>query len=247
MRIRDPKTTALIFASGKMVVTGAKSEDDSRLASRKYARIVQKLGFDAKFSEFKIQNIVGSCDVKFPIRLEGLAYSHGQFSSYEPEVCSPVFSHFAPLPTISVAAFPRIDLSHDQAEGGLADLCIRQDFAHRRKGNRHFMRLPLLPLTPSFSSRSERKSIQHSIPSTRCYANFANLSPSCPLNAVPIILSSFHTALFAVLFHRRECALACVSPALFTSAHPVVDRRMVIHVGAKGTIEICVLRFKEVS
>ena len=86
MRIRDPKTTALIFASGKMVVTGAKSEDDSRLASRKYARIVQKLGFDAKFSEFKIQNIVGSCDVKFPIRLEGLAFSHGQFSSYEPEV-----------------------------------------------------------------------------------------------------------------------------------------------------------------
>jgi len=87
MRIRDPKTTALIFASGKMVVTGAKSEDDSRLASRKYARIIQKLGFDAKFAEFKIQNIVGSCDVKFPIRLEGLAFSHGAFSSYEPEVC----------------------------------------------------------------------------------------------------------------------------------------------------------------
>lgn len=86
MRIRDPKTTALIFASGKMVVTGAKSEDDSRLASRKYARIIQKLGFDAKFAEFKIQNIVGSCDVRFPIRLEGLAFSHGAFSSYEPEL-----------------------------------------------------------------------------------------------------------------------------------------------------------------
>ena len=81
MRIREPKTTALIFASGKMVVTGAKSEDDSRLASRKYARIIQKLGFNAKFMDFKIQNIVGSCDVKFPIRLEGLAYSHGMFSS----------------------------------------------------------------------------------------------------------------------------------------------------------------------
>jgi transcription initiation factor TFIID TATA-box-binding protein len=81
MRIRDPKTTALIFASGKMVVTGAKSEDDSKLASRKYARIIQKLGFPAKFTDFKIQNIVGSCDVKFPIRLEGLAYSHGHFSS----------------------------------------------------------------------------------------------------------------------------------------------------------------------
>ncbi|KAI8827404.1 TATA-box-binding protein [Chytriomyces hyalinus] len=86
MRIRDPKTTALIFGSGKMVVTGAKSEDLSKLASRKYARIVQKLGFPAKFTDFKIQNIVGSCDVKFPIRLEGLAYAHGDFSSYEPEL-----------------------------------------------------------------------------------------------------------------------------------------------------------------
>ncbi|KAK4052389.1 TATA-binding protein (TBP) [Microbotryomycetes sp. JL201] len=86
MRIREPKTTALVFASGKVVVTGAKSEDDSRLAARKYARIIQKLGFEAKFQDFKIQNIVGSCDVKFPIRLEGLAYAHGHFSSYEPEL-----------------------------------------------------------------------------------------------------------------------------------------------------------------
>ncbi|KAJ7736517.1 hypothetical protein B0H14DRAFT_3898530 [Mycena olivaceomarginata] len=72
----NPKTTALIFASGKMVVTSAKSEDDSRLASRKYARIVQKPGLDAKFSEFKIQNIVGSCNVKFPTRalFPGLIY-----------------------------------------------------------------------------------------------------------------------------------------------------------------------------
>ena len=31
--------------------------------------------------EFKLQNIVGSCDVKFPIRLEGLSYAHGIFSS----------------------------------------------------------------------------------------------------------------------------------------------------------------------
>jgi transcription initiation factor TFIID TATA-box-binding protein len=35
MRIREPKTTALIFASGKMVCTGAKSEAESRLAAKK--------------------------------------------------------------------------------------------------------------------------------------------------------------------------------------------------------------------
>jgi transcription initiation factor TFIID TATA-box-binding protein len=86
MRLREPKTTALIFASGKMVVTGAKSELDSKLASRKYGRIIQKLGFHARFQDFKIQNIVGSVDIKFAIRLEGLASKHHNFSSYEPEL-----------------------------------------------------------------------------------------------------------------------------------------------------------------
>lgn len=86
MRIREPKTTALIFASGRMVCTGAKTEDSSKLAARKYARIIQKLGFEAKFKDFKIQNIVASCDVKFPIRLEGLACYHHAFASYEPEI-----------------------------------------------------------------------------------------------------------------------------------------------------------------
>lgn len=46
MRIREPRTTALIFSSGKMVCTGAKSEEQARLAARKYARIIQRLGFE---------------------------------------------------------------------------------------------------------------------------------------------------------------------------------------------------------
>lgn len=45
MRIREPHTTALLFKSGKVVITGARNEADSRLAARKYARIIQKLGF----------------------------------------------------------------------------------------------------------------------------------------------------------------------------------------------------------
>lgn len=86
MRIRDPKSTALIFASGKMVCTGAKSETEARMGARKYARILQKLGFAVTFKDFKVQNMVGSCDVRFPIRLEGLATAHSRFASYEPEL-----------------------------------------------------------------------------------------------------------------------------------------------------------------
>jgi len=54
MRLRDPKTTALIFSSGKMVCTGAKTEEASNRAARKYAKIVQKIGFPIKFTDFLI-------------------------------------------------------------------------------------------------------------------------------------------------------------------------------------------------
>lgn len=86
MKIRKPKTTALIFSSGKMVCTGAKSEADSQLACKKFAKTVKNMGFDVKCKQFKIQNIVGSCDVQFQIRLEKLSMSHSSFCHYEPEI-----------------------------------------------------------------------------------------------------------------------------------------------------------------
>lgn len=39
-----------------------------------------------KITEFKIQNMVGTCDVKFPVSLEKLALEHHKFSTYEPEL-----------------------------------------------------------------------------------------------------------------------------------------------------------------
>jgi transcription initiation factor TFIID TATA-box-binding protein len=86
MRIRDPKTTALIFASGKLVITGAKSEAAARLAARKHARAIEKCGFKTGFANFKIQNLVGSCSLGWYVRLEGLKYQNPLFVSYEPEL-----------------------------------------------------------------------------------------------------------------------------------------------------------------
>ena len=108
MRIKEPKTTALIFSSGKMVCTGAKSEEDSRKASRKYAKIIRSLGFPVEFKEFKVQNIVGSCDVKFQISLSKLNMKLGKLNSnsdygnnkskkyichYEPEIFPGLIYH----------------------------------------------------------------------------------------------------------------------------------------------------------
>ena len=54
MRLRDPKTTALIFASGKIVCTGAKNCDLSKQAAKKYAKIIKNCGFNVRFTDFKI-------------------------------------------------------------------------------------------------------------------------------------------------------------------------------------------------
>eukprot|EP00514_Thraustochytrium_sp_LLF1b_P008635 CAMPEP_0184551042 /NCGR_PEP_ID=MMETSP0199_2-20130426/23269_1 /TAXON_ID=1112570 /ORGANISM="Thraustochytrium sp., Strain LLF1b" /LENGTH=248 /DNA_ID=CAMNT_0026946081 /DNA_START=347 /DNA_END=1089 /DNA_ORIENTATION=- len=87
LRIRQPKTTGLIFASGKVVITGAKSVNDALLAARKFGVIIRKVcSKEAKTTEIKTQNIVCSCDCRFPIRLEALALAHGKFSSFEPEL-----------------------------------------------------------------------------------------------------------------------------------------------------------------
>lgn len=87
MRLREPRATALIFASGKMVVTGVRSTHNATLAAKKFAYVVEKVGFHPKdFIDFKVQNMVGTADVGFPIRLEGLVYAHSAFASYEPEL-----------------------------------------------------------------------------------------------------------------------------------------------------------------
>lgn len=90
MRIREPKTTALIFGSGKMVCTGAKSEDDSRMAAHKYERQLRKIGNPSvHLTDFTIQNIVGSHDVGFQIKLESLLNQSLESKikcRYEPEL-----------------------------------------------------------------------------------------------------------------------------------------------------------------
>ena len=43
MRIREPKTTALIFSKGKMVITGAKSEHGAMRAGKIFEKAIQKV------------------------------------------------------------------------------------------------------------------------------------------------------------------------------------------------------------
>jgi transcription initiation factor TFIID TATA-box-binding protein len=86
MRIREPKSTALIFSTGKIVSVGNQSVESARLACRKFVRIIQKLGYAVKFENFQVQNLVASVATEQTIRLEGIQHAHYLFASYEPEI-----------------------------------------------------------------------------------------------------------------------------------------------------------------
>lgn len=86
LRTTEPRTTALAFASGNMVVTGSKSTLESRLAARKYVRIFQKLGIPVMFKNFEVQNIVASANVGFPIKLKDIADKFGLYVSFTPDL-----------------------------------------------------------------------------------------------------------------------------------------------------------------
>ncbi|HTY75568.1 MAG TPA: TATA-box-binding protein [Candidatus Nanoarchaeia archaeon] len=84
-RLKRPKTATLIFSSGKMVCTGAKSEKESRRAVLKVIKELKRSGIIIVGKpEMKIQNIVASANLGGMIDLEKAAYSLGR-SMYEPE------------------------------------------------------------------------------------------------------------------------------------------------------------------
>ena len=84
-RLRKPKTATLIFSTGKMVCTGAKSEKEAKTAVFKITRELKKNGIViTKKPELRIVNIVASANLWGMIDLEKAAFSLGR-TMYEPE------------------------------------------------------------------------------------------------------------------------------------------------------------------
>ena len=84
-RLKKPKTATLIFNSGKMVCTGAKSEKEAKRAVMKIIKELKKGGIIIiSKPELKIQNIVASASLGGTIDLERAAFELGN-TMYEPE------------------------------------------------------------------------------------------------------------------------------------------------------------------
>ena len=84
-RLKKPKTATLIFETGKMVCTGAKSEKEAIRTVKKVAKELKNSGIltDAKPS-INIQNVVASAELNGEIDLENVVFKLKRVM-YEPE------------------------------------------------------------------------------------------------------------------------------------------------------------------
>lgn len=85
MRTKSPKSTILIFRTGKIIVVGTQCESDALLVSRKVQKKLYKLGLcrNGLRQQLEINNIVASVSVHFRLNLESLNALEN--TQYEPD------------------------------------------------------------------------------------------------------------------------------------------------------------------
>ncbi len=85
LRLQRPKISALIFRTGKMVCTGAKSENELKRAVKELVRMLNEHGADVPLTpEIQVQNIVASGNLHAEVDIERSALML-ENSMYEPE------------------------------------------------------------------------------------------------------------------------------------------------------------------
>lgn len=83
-RLSDPKVALLIFRSGKLNCTGAKSKEDAEIAIKKIIKELKDAGMDIIDNpEVNVQNMVATADLGIEPNLDDISTLEG--TEYEPE------------------------------------------------------------------------------------------------------------------------------------------------------------------
>jgi transcription initiation factor TFIID TATA-box-binding protein len=86
MKLKKPNTTATIWSSGKITCTGATTESDAYKAARRYCRLLQKMKFKIRLSNYRVVNVLATCCVPFMVDIFKIANDYQKECSYEPEL-----------------------------------------------------------------------------------------------------------------------------------------------------------------
>lgn len=128
MRLRDPRATALVRASGKVSIAAKATEEELKSSAKKVARLIQRCGHEgkARFCSYRVVSILAKARFGFPVRLDALAEEWPRNAVYEPEVyCSCVFRTIEPKVSYNVTSGGMVTIS------GLREMAKIREAMHR--------------------------------------------------------------------------------------------------------------------
>eukprot|EP00854_Cymbomonas_tetramitiformis_P009652 gene9652-11436_t len=85
-RLKIPKCTMLVFASGKCVCIGCMSVGEAEIAINTCFRYVCKIARSAKLSDISVQNIVSHTNIKHRVNLIKMSQENSLNINYDPEL-----------------------------------------------------------------------------------------------------------------------------------------------------------------
>ncbi|XP_052900811.1 TATA-box-binding protein-like [Anopheles moucheti] len=155
MKLRRPYTTASIWSSGKITCTGATSEDQAKVAARRYSRCLQKLGFNVRLRNFRIVNVLGTCAMPWGIKIVNFSEKYKKDASYEPEL-HPGVTYKLHSPRATLKIFSTGSITVTAASVAYVQSAIEHIFPlvyeFRKKRTPH-ERLELLKQPPAFDPK----------------------------------------------------------------------------------------------
>lgn len=86
IRFNDPKSTCLLFGSGRIVCTGSQTLNAARLTILQACQLVRAAGYSPKISDFLVQNIASAFEYNSNINLDYLFNKYPAETNYEPEL-----------------------------------------------------------------------------------------------------------------------------------------------------------------
>lgn len=86
IRFVDPRSTCLLFGSGRVVCTGAQTLNGARVTLLQTEHLVRGAGYKPKITDFVVQNIASSFEYPSTIDLDALFKKFPNETNYEPEL-----------------------------------------------------------------------------------------------------------------------------------------------------------------
>jgi transcription initiation factor TFIID TATA-box-binding protein len=140
LRLCKPQTTALVFSTGKCVVTGARSESAAYVAVQLFYAMLKSVHPKLRITEQNIQNIVSSSSLGKCLAVDQMAKKFCISSHYDPgkqAACTTMVHHLCVLTKINARTLPRPAPQSGEARRQDPSLCQgarrHHGWAHTRR------------------------------------------------------------------------------------------------------------------